>query len=181
MRHWGKKLKTQINGKISCVLGLKEAILSKCSYHPNQSTDLMQSLLKTQWYLSQKIEQTILKFVWNCKRPWISKIILRKKNKAVGITFLDFKLYYKATVIKTIWYWYKSRYVDQRNRRESPNIKPCIYRQLIFDKGTKNTQWRKHRLSKNVVGKPGYPHAKEWNWIPFLHHTQKLTQNGLKT
>ena len=87
-----------------------------------------------------ELEQIISQFVRKYRKPQIAKAILRKKKGTGGINLSDFRLYYKASVIKTIWYWHKDRNIYQWNKTESPGINSHTYGHLIFDKGGKNIQ-----------------------------------------
>ena len=110
--------------------------------------------------------RTILISVWKHKRSQKAKAILRK-NKAGSITCLEFRQSnYKTIVIKTVWYWHKSKHIDQWNR-----INPCIYGQRIYNKKAINTQWEKENLFSKWCWE---------NWTNISYHKQEIAQNRLK-
>jgi hypothetical protein len=102
---------------------------------------------------STELERAICKIIWNNKKPRIAKTTLNNKRTSGGIIIPGFKPCYRAILIKTEWYWYSDRQVDQWNRIDDPEMNPHTYGHLIFYKGAKIIQWKEDSIFN------------KWRWL----------------
>ena len=131
---------------ISRINIVKMIILPKAIYRFNANTIPIKIL--TQFFID--LERPIFNFIWKNKNLRIAKILLNNARSSRGIPIPDFKLYYRAVIIKNTCYCHKDRHIDQWNQTEDPDINPHNYGKQIFDK-IRNIQWKKRKHLQQMV------------------------------
>jgi len=107
-----------------------------------------------------ELERVICKFIWSKKKPRRAKTIFSNKRTSGEINIPDLKQYCRAIVIKTVWYWYRDRQIDQWNRIEDPEMNSHTCGHLIFDKRSQNHPMEKKiTFSTNGAGSSGGQHV----------------------
>ena len=149
-------------------------ISSKLLYYPRQSTDSVQSISNYQWHFFTELEQKHLKICVGTQKT------LKMKNGAEGIRLPDLKLFYKAVVIKTVWYWHKSRNFRSMEQDRKPRNKPMSLRSInLWQRREVYTMLERQVSSTNGPGKNEQPHVK--NEIrSFFNSIVKISSRWIK-
>jgi len=175
IRYWWKMTQSRWRD-ISCswigrINIVKINVLPKSVYRVNEVCQITNDI----FHRTRAKNFTIL---WKHKRPQTAKAISRKKSRTGGINLPPFITYYKVTVIKTVWYWHKTRNIDQWIKIENPEINWHTYGHLIFDKRDKNIFYNGGKTVSSVTGtgKTGQLHIK-MKWEHFLAPYTKIKSN----
>ena len=153
--HGATKSQTQLSGWTTNVFFLKVTILPKAIYRFSTISIISPMVFFTE------LGQRVVQFVWKYRRVWLDKTILRKKNGAGGIRLPDFRLHYKAVVIKTVWYWHKNR--NQWNRIENSELKTMhLWSINLWQRRQDYTMLERESLQQMVLGY-WQLHVKKWN------------------
>jgi hypothetical protein len=126
------------------------------------------------------LKRASCKFFWNNEKHRIAKTILNSKRNSGGISMPDFKLYYRAIVIKIAWHWYSNRQIGQWNRIEDPEMNPQTYVHLIFDKGAKTIQWKKDSIFNKWCWLNWWSSCRRMQFDPFLSPCTELKSKWIK-
>ena len=161
-----KNIPCSLLGRINIIV--KMAILSKVIYRFNAIP------IKLSMTLFPELKKNHFKLPMKPKESLHRQVNSKQKEQSCGITLPDCKVYYKATVIKTAWYWYQNRAIDQWNRTEASEARRHIYNHLIFDKHDKNKQWKKNSLFNKWCWENWLATCRKQKLDPFLTPYTKI-------